>query len=85
MSAKLELLDVLRSSPECSVMPTMLNVAEPVGAVVVVAAVAAVSIKLPSFWPADPDVWFLQVEAQFTTRGGLDLIMTSALSVPNSY
>ena len=43
--------------------------AQPQAATTVATNIAAVNVKLPPFWPADPQVWFVQVEAQFTTRG----------------
>ena len=32
------------------------------------ATAAAVSVKLPPFWPEDTDLWFAQAEAQFTIK-----------------
>ena len=32
------------------------------------AVVSSVTIKIPPFWPADPKVWFAQVDAQLTMK-----------------
>ena len=31
-------------------------------------AVQAVSVKVPTFWTARPEVWFIQLEAQFASK-----------------
>ncbi len=46
--------------------------AEPVAAVAAAVAVQAVSLKLPTFLAARPDVWFQQTEAQFALRNITD-------------
>ena len=51
-----------------NVQTTPLSV-PPLPAINTSSEVSAFSIKIPPFWPGDPELWFAQVEAQFRTRG----------------
>ena len=42
--------------------------------------VSYVSVKLPTFWTHDPDLWFLQTESVFNTRTPKSLEMVQNLT-----
>ena len=48
--------------------PSQAETASPAAVATIHTSIAAMSVKLPPFWPQDPEVWFAQVKAQFATR-----------------
>ena len=49
-----------------------------------VVATNAVAVKIPPFWPSDPELWFAQVEAQFITSQGTKFAHVVAVLSPEA-